>query len=54
MYFHNTIYGIFYKGRLGIDKMLEINGFVNVDWVRHIDFRILIQGIKKMLKIESV
>ena len=27
-------YGLCYQGRLGLDKMLDIHGFVDVDWAR--------------------
>eukprot|EP00253_Pinus_taeda_P021875 PITA_21875 len=32
-------YGMSYKGRLGLDKVLDIHGFFDVDWVRDLDQR---------------
>jgi hypothetical protein len=32
-------YGFFYQGRLGLDKVLDIHGFVDVDWAGDLDRR---------------
>eukprot|EP00253_Pinus_taeda_P009996 PITA_09996 len=32
-------YGLCYQGRLGLDKMLDIHGFVDADWARDLDQR---------------
>jgi hypothetical protein len=39
-----TDYGIFYQGRPGADRVLDIHGFVDVDWVRYIDHIISTSG----------
>jgi hypothetical protein len=40
MYLHGTSsYGLCYQGRLGLDKVLDIHGFVHVDWARDLDRR---------------
>jgi hypothetical protein len=39
-YFHGTTsYGLCYQGRPGLDRVLEINGFVDVEWVGDMDHR---------------
>eukprot|EP00253_Pinus_taeda_P007073 PITA_07073 len=44
-YFHRTSdYGLFYQGRLGLDKVLDIHGFVDVEWVGDLDQRISTSG----------
>eukprot|EP00253_Pinus_taeda_P003216 PITA_03216 len=30
-------YGLFYQGRLGLDRVLDIHGFVDVHWARDLD-----------------
>jgi hypothetical protein len=35
-----TSYGLCYQGRLGLEKVLDIHGFVDVDWARDMDHRI--------------
>jgi hypothetical protein len=32
-----TSYGLFYQGRLGLDKVLDIHGFVDADWAEDLD-----------------
>eukprot|EP00253_Pinus_taeda_P024830 PITA_24830 len=32
-------YGLFYQGRLGLDRVLDIHGFVDADWVGDLDHR---------------
>jgi hypothetical protein len=45
MYLHGTTsYGLCYQGRLGLDRVLEIHGFVDVDWVGDLDRRIYTSG----------
>jgi hypothetical protein len=34
-----TNYGLCYQGRLGLDRVVEIHGFVDVDWVGDMDRR---------------
>ena len=34
-----TSYGLCYQGRLGLDKVVEIHGFVDLDWVGDMDCR---------------
>eukprot|EP00253_Pinus_taeda_P034052 PITA_34052 len=37
-YLHGTIdYGLCYQGRLGLDRILDIRGFVDVDWAEDLD-----------------
>eukprot|EP00253_Pinus_taeda_P016490 PITA_16490 len=39
-YLHGTIdYGLCYQGRPGLDKVLDIRGFVDADWARDLDKR---------------
>jgi hypothetical protein len=39
-YLHGTtIYVLCYQGRLGLDKVLDIHGFVDVDWTGDLDHR---------------
>jgi len=39
-YFRGTSdYGLFYEGRLGLDRMLDIHGFVDADWIEDLDQR---------------
>eukprot|EP00253_Pinus_taeda_P028158 PITA_28158 len=39
-YLHGTSdYGLCYKGRLGLDRVLDICGFVDADWARDLDQR---------------
>jgi len=37
-------YGLCYQGRPGLDRVLDIHGFVDVDWARDMDQRISISG----------
>jgi len=37
-------YDLCYKGRLGLDRVLDICGFVDVDWARDLDWRRSISG----------
>jgi hypothetical protein len=37
-------YGIYYQGRLGTDRVLEIHGFVDVDWDGYLDHIIFTSG----------
>jgi hypothetical protein len=39
-----TDYGIFYQGRPGVDRVLDIHGFVDADWVGDLDCRISTSG----------
>jgi hypothetical protein len=32
-------YGLCYQGRPGLDKVLDIHGFVDADWARDLDHR---------------
>jgi hypothetical protein len=32
-------YGLCYQGRLGLDRVVDIHGFVDVNWVRDLDCR---------------
>jgi hypothetical protein len=34
-----TSYGLCYQGRPGLDRVLDIHGFVDVDWARDMDRR---------------
>eukprot|EP00253_Pinus_taeda_P011629 PITA_11629 len=44
-YFHGTSdYGLFYQGRLGLDRVLDIRGFVDVDWAEDLDYRTSTSG----------
>jgi hypothetical protein len=39
-YFRGTTsYGLCYQGRPGLEKVVDINGFVNVDWAGDLDHR---------------
>jgi hypothetical protein len=39
-YLHGTTnYGLCYQGRSGLDKVVDINGFVDADWVGDMDHR---------------
>ena len=39
-YLYGTIgYGLFYQGRLGLDRVLDIHGFVDADWAGDLDRR---------------
>eukprot|EP00253_Pinus_taeda_P022377 PITA_22377 len=39
-YLHGTSdYGLCYQGRSGLDRMLDIRGFVDADWARDLDQR---------------
>jgi hypothetical protein len=45
MYFHGTTsYGFCYQGRPGLDKVLDIHGFVDVDCVGDMDHKISTSG----------
>jgi hypothetical protein len=37
-------YGLCYEGRLGLDKVVDIHGFVDVDWAGDLDHRISTSG----------
>eukprot|EP00253_Pinus_taeda_P023231 PITA_23231 len=37
-------YGLCYQGRLGLDRVLDIHGFVDADWVGDLDQRISTSG----------
>ena len=37
-------YGLCYQGRLGLEKVLDIHGFINADWARDMDQRISTSG----------
>eukprot|EP00253_Pinus_taeda_P033556 PITA_33556 len=37
-------YGLCYQGRLGLNRVLDIRGFVNADWARDLDQRISTSG----------
>jgi hypothetical protein len=39
-----TSYGLCYQGRPGLDRVLDIHGFVDVDWVGDLDRRISTSG----------
>jgi hypothetical protein len=39
-----AIYGLCYQGRMGLDKVLDIHGFVDADWAREMDRRISTSG----------
>jgi len=40
MYLHRTSdYGLCYQRRLGMDKVLDISGFVDADWAGDMDWR---------------
>jgi hypothetical protein len=39
-----TSYGLCYQGRPGLDRVLEIHGFVDADWARDMDRRISKSG----------
>jgi hypothetical protein len=44
-YLHGTTsYGLCYQGRLGLDRVLDIHGFVDVEWVGDMDCRISTSG----------
>jgi hypothetical protein len=34
-----TIYGLCYQGRIGLDRVVYIHGFVDADWVGYLDHR---------------
>ena len=39
-YLHGTTsYGLCYQGRPGLDRVLDIHGFVDADWARDMDRR---------------
>jgi hypothetical protein len=39
-YLHGTTnYELCYQGRLGLDRVLDIHGFVDADWTRDLDRR---------------
>lgn len=40
----NSNYGLCYQGRLGLDSVLDICGFVDADWARELDQRIYTSG----------
>ena len=35
----STDHAIYYQGRVGLDKVLDVHGFVDVDWARDIYHR---------------
>ena len=37
-------YGLFYQGRLGLGRMLDIHGFVDTNWAGDLDQRISTSG----------
>jgi hypothetical protein len=39
-----TSYGLCYQGRLGLDKVVDIHGFVDADWAGDMDRRISTSG----------
>jgi hypothetical protein len=40
-YLHGTTsYGLCYQGRLGLDRVLDIHGFVDADWAGDLDRRV--------------
>jgi hypothetical protein len=44
-YLHGTTtYGLCYQGRPGLDRVLDIHGFVDADWVGDLDHRISTSG----------
>ena len=44
-YFHGTSdYVLYYQGRPGLDRVLDIRGFVDVDWAGDLDHRISTSG----------
>ena len=44
-FLHETSdYGFWYQGRPGLDRVLDIHGFVDVDWAGDIDQRRYISG----------
>jgi hypothetical protein len=44
-YLHGTtIYGLCYQGRPGLDRVLNIHGFFDADWVGDLDSRISTSG----------
>jgi len=44
-YLHGTSdYGLCYQGRLGLDRVLDIHGFLDVDWAGDLDLRISTSG----------
>jgi hypothetical protein len=64
MYLHDTTsYGLCYHGRPKMDRVLDIYGFVDVDWARDMNHKIYTSGyvfnlfgreISWMIKIQSV
>jgi hypothetical protein len=44
-YWHGIAsYGLYYQGRLGLGKVLDIDGFVDAYWARDMDHRISTSG----------
>ena len=39
-----TDHAIYYQGRVGLDRVLDVHGFVDVDWARDPDHRISTSG----------
>jgi hypothetical protein len=39
-----TNYGLCYQGRLGLDRVVDIHGFVEADWARDLDCKRSISG----------
>ena len=35
----STNHAIYYQGRVGLDIVLDVHGFVDVDWARDLDHR---------------